>query len=158
MAASMAIPGVTQTPVEQVKNIQMNADPSNPVPNEGNWLSLLTMNSIIGKDVDPVIKSMAKEEARHLYGAMRIITGEMDTTNKDAKMAAERLREIYGRDMNAAITISKMLKARSDEAEVDMMLKPFVISTMNQKSGDRQNRGGWSAPTAVEGAYSKLWS
>jgi hypothetical protein len=116
------------------------------------------MNSVLGEGVDPVLKTMAKNEAQHLYGAMRIITGVELGGDDVMNSAAEKLREKFGRDMNGAIALSKLLKARADEAEVDQMLQPFVYSTMAMKEGDRAKRGGWTVPNAGRRAYPALWT
>jgi hypothetical protein len=141
--------------VENQKTLRgLTDDYTDPTTNEGNLLSLITLKNIVGEPagvavadqkINALLKNMAKEETRHLLLAMKILT---HTEGGDAvvRAAAAKLQDKYGRDMTAAVKLAKVLKAKADEKEVDMMLSPFVLSDLNTKGDARVERGGFQLP------------
>ena len=128
-------------PGQQAMNKKLVDDYTDPTTNEGNLLSLITLKNILGGDggeagVDETLRNMAKEETRHLILAMKILT-------KNTDASSVKLQEKYGRDMSAAISLSKVLKTKADEKEVELLLNPFVMDTIRGKGAARNERGGF---------------
>ncbi len=120
-------------------------DHTNPTTNEGNLLSLITLQNIVGgndtkQGPGKILADMAREETRHLMLAMKILT--QDGTESVSGHAALKLQDKFGRDMNGAIRLGKLLKAKTDQTEVDMMLNPFVMDTFITRGDGRNVRGG----------------
>ncbi len=140
---------------EEKANRAMTDNYANPVTNEGNLLSLITLKQILGdgdgegqKEVQDIVHGMAKEETRYLLQAMKILGGKLEDTSGQAGMATMKLREKYGRDMNSALKLASVLKAKSDEKEVELMLNPFVMDTLRNGSAERSTRGGFTIGVA----------
>jgi hypothetical protein len=136
---------------QQATNQKLVDDYTDPTTNEGNLLSLITLKNILGGaggigGVDDTLQAMAKEETRHLMLAMKVLTAD-----GAADMKAAKLQEKYGRDMSGAIALSKVLKSKSDEKEVDMLLNPFVMATIRGKGPARANRAGFREEDVAAG-------
>lgn len=147
---------------ERSANARLMDDFTDPTTNEGNLLSLITLKQIVGEtggdgSVNHTLRAMAKEETRHLMLAMRILTASEtgpvgDEKGKGNKLegaalaAAQKLQDKFGRDMNGAIKLGKLLKAKGDSRETELMLQPFVNDTITTK--DRAARGGFSLGNA----------
>lgn len=146
----------------------LNDDHTDPQTNEGNLLSLITLKQILGKEgqTDKVLAAMAKEETRHLMMAMRILSsnGDNGLITGDAPIAAAaKLQDKFGRDMSAALRLGKLLKNKADSKEVELMLNPFVLDTINNKGESRNTRSGFkrtaAGPTAdISAGVPDLWS
>lgn len=133
--------GQMVSPGQQAINKKLTDDYTDPTTNEGNLLSLITLKNILGKadgdgEIDKTLRAMAREETRHLMLAMKVLT-------KNSDPASVKLQEKYGRDMSAAIALSKVFKSKSDEKEVEMLLNPFVMDTIRLKGTERNKRGGF---------------
>ena len=137
---------ISESASEQKINQRFTDDYTNPTTNEGNLLSLITLKQIVGgqQGVDDTLRDMAKEETRHLMLAMKILTNRNGLGNAAADSAAAKLQDKFGRDMNAAIKLGKLLKAKGDAKEVELMLQPFVQSTIVNKGPIRAGRGGFT--------------
>lgn len=150
----MSAPGAAsagQLVQNQGINQRLTDDYTNPQTNEGNLLSLITLQQIIGAgdtEAKAAIAGMAKEETRHLIQAMKMLTQEGKDDYKGQRLA--KIQDKYGRDMNAAVQLAKVLKAKGDEKEVDLLLNPFVMDTVRGKGSQRNKRGGFTLKEAVE--------
>lgn len=129
--------------------MRITDDYTNPTTNEGNLLSLITLKNILGGEggADATIKAMAKEETRHLMLAMKILTHDPPDAQKNGvtAMATARLQDKFGRDMAGAVRLGRLLKAKGDEREVDLMLDPFIMDTLAGKTKTQQVRSGFGA-------------
>jgi len=144
VSAGQLVPGA-----QAATNMKLVDDYTDPTTNEGNLLSLITLKNILGSQdgngpVDIALKDMAKEETRHLMLAMRVLTGN------DPR--AQKLQDKFGRDMNGAIALSKIFKTKADEKEVELLLNPFIMDTIRNKSEERKIRGGFTIAETRAGA------
>lgn len=141
---------------QQAVNRLLNDNNTNPVTNEGNLLSLITLRQILGEeipaanpfgggddhnDIKRIVKGMAIEETRYLMQAMKILTGPLPA-RREHMNSTIKLRNKYGKDMTAALQLAKVLKAKGDEKEVELMLNPYVMDTLrNQPLANRRRAG-----------------
>lgn len=148
---------------DRSKHANLIDDFSDPVSNEGNLLTLMTLQNVLksqpGEDPNSeqsVFRAMAKEETRHLRTAMRVLTakdgpqavlagvstfGNGPAAQNQAILRARQLQAKFGKDMAGAVKLAKLLKSESDELEVRSLLRPFALAA-TAKKGDPNSRSG----------------
>lgn len=105
------------------------------IPNESNFLTLMTMRQFYKGDQKTldIFDKIAREENRYLMKAMEIITEKhTDPTTKEAKVQ-DKIHNKLGRDFNAALKIAAMLKNKTDENEMNELLKPLTEDLIREK-------------------------
>ena len=144
-AAAALIPGQ-----QQAANTVLTDDYANPTANEGNLLSLITLNQILGKKPadlttpEGTFYKMAKEETKYLTMAMQILTDEMKDAEPERNAAIAKLKEKFGTDMAAAVRLGNVLKTRTNDKEVEMWLNPFTMDMLRAKhTKSSRTRGGF---------------
>ena len=104
-----------------------------PITNEGNLLSLMTMRDFYKGDVDKqdLFKNVAHEETRYMVAALQVLN---ETTP-----AARKMQTKFGRDFDAAKSIAKLLKQKADEKEFENTVAEFVTPLVAQR---KERKGG----------------
>ena len=143
---------------QQTVNTRLLDNHTNPITNEGNLLSLITLQQVLGREpqneIQRIVQGMAKEETRYLVQAMKILTGDIHGIQGNAQRAGVlKLREKYGRDMDAALKLGEVLKARGDSKAVDLMFNPFVMDSLRSNDEDANIRGGFRVPPGLGGNH-----
>ena len=146
-AAASLIPGQ-----QQAANTVLTDDYANPTANEGNLLSLITLNQILGKKPTAAemkgpqgtFYKMAQEETKYLTMAMQILTDEMKDAEPERNAAIAKLKEKFGTDMAAAVRLGNVLKTRTNDKEEEMWLNPFTMDMLRAKhTKSSKTRGGF---------------
>ena len=101
------------------------------IPNEGNLLSLLTLQKFYKDDSNGVldaIKQIGERESKYLVEAMKILSVEKDDSRigDTEYLAARKLQQKFGSNFNASIGLASMLKNKSEQVEFDNLINPIV--------------------------------
>lgn len=134
---------------------------TNPTTNEGNLLSLITLQQVLGTtdaNVKKIVQDMAKEETRYLLHAMKILSAPANDFDTPAAAAgAQLMRDEYGKDMEGALRLASVLKSKSDEKQFDLVFEPFVADALNNDGGGeaQATRQGFKLPSVT--AKSTVW-
>jgi hypothetical protein len=101
-----------------------NDDYSNPVPNEGNLLTLMTIKDFYkgDTDVEKALSEVGKEENRYLVKAAQILSQPDNSKIKSAK----KLQQKFGRDLKGATALAQLLKEKTIEYEFRMAVEPIA--------------------------------
>jgi hypothetical protein len=109
-----------------------------PVTNEGNLLSLMTMRDFykdhegkLDATIAGIFNNVAREESRYMMSALAVLADKSEHSKK--------IQSKFGRDFDAAKEIAKLLKQKADEREFDLTLQPFVdhLTTGRNSTGGR---------------------
>ena len=143
------------------QNIVKNS--TNPTTNEGNLLSLITLQQVLGTsgtkstEIKTIVQGMAKEETRYLIQAMKILTGDFKQQGVEdsVRTGAQKLRDQYGKDMNGAIQLAGVLKTKANKKQYDLVMNPFVMDALRHGTEADQTRQGFR--TTSDTAASNVW-
>jgi hypothetical protein len=143
------------TPSQAQARIGFTKDATNPVTNGKNLETFALFKHLFGDQVN--FKRMAKEEVRYLDHAMNILTaGWTYEDGADAKVeltdregadkyyiqSAYRLQEKYGRNLEGAMELAKVLKLMADRKEVEQAFSPHIEKLLHGKGDNRLGRSG----------------
>lgn len=105
-----------------------------PVTNEGNLLSLMTMRDFykddkgrIPDEISKIFNGVAREETRYMTAALAVLA--------DTSQNSVRIQNKFGRDFDAAKAIAKLLKQKADEKEFENTLLPYVTHLTSGRQG-----------------------
>jgi len=109
------------------------------IPNEANLLSLMTLKEFYSGDEDSkkAFETIGKNETKYLTEAMKILSEDIKDASDAKSIATKKLQQKFGRDFNAAIGLSNMLKNKAEEIEYDLLIKAVIPSDL--RSGIRNN-------------------
>lgn len=106
------------------------------IPNEGNLMSLLTLQKFYkddtkteNKEITQAIKAIGTNESKYLVEAMKILTagkGSENGLDDDGLKTAHKLQQKFGSNFNASLGLAQMLKTKSDEKEFNSLMDPIV--------------------------------
>jgi len=137
-------------PAQQGMNQSLSNNYTDPVTNEANVMSLMTLKAAFKGHkeelkINKILNNAIAEESRHLLHSLSILTGPLTDAKTDShKQGMQKLREKYGRDLKGAINLSNTLKAMSDKREIEMWLDPHINDAIRTKETDRLIRGGFT--------------
>lgn len=124
--------------------------------NTGNWQSLMMLQKMYAKEGEydegspqKAIADIAKEESKYLVAAMKALTGN--------SKAERNIQKKFGKNLEAAITVSKLLKNESDEVVAKSRLRK-ILSTSGQELFSEGRYGsikGFLDPISKEEAEEK---
>lgn len=103
------------------------------IPNEANLLSLMTLKEFYAGDADAqnAFENIGKNETKYLTEAMKILSDDSEVDPTDTKsMATKKLQQKFGRDFNAAIGLSNMLKNKAEELEYNELIEAVISSDL----------------------------
>lgn len=108
--------------------LDSNAD---VIPNEGNLLSLLTLQKFYKDDDSGVldaITAIGTRETQYLVEAMKILGTQKDDSKigNPEYLTARKLQQKFGSNFNSAIGLASMLKSKSEQVEFDNLINPIV--------------------------------
>ncbi len=101
------------------------------IPNEGNLMSLLTLQKFYKRDSPDweVLKKVATEETKYVHEAMKMLTATQAANNGftgDKLKVAQKLQQKFGSNFNASLGLAQMLKSKSEQVEFDKLINPVV--------------------------------
>jgi hypothetical protein len=96
-------------------NTFLAGEGTSPDTSEANLLSLLTLDKFY--DGDNSIKKVGQEESRYLKRSIDLIGGDFTTLNRLGvdEETQNQIHNTFGRDLTAAIRLSKVLKSNADK-------------------------------------------
>lgn len=103
------------------------------IPNEANLLSLMTLKEFYADDTvaKDAFEIIGKNETKYLTEAMKILSDDTEVDpNQPKTMATKKLQQKFGRDFNAAIALSNMLKNKAEELEYNELITAVIPSDL----------------------------
>lgn len=107
------------------------------IPNEGNLMSLLTLQKFYKDDVNinDALKKIGANESKYLVEAMQLLTA--DTTNNDDESKTKRkIQQKFGQNFNASLGLAQMLKTKSEEVAFNDLINP-IVKTLSEDTVKR---------------------
>ena len=110
---------------ERLVNAILSDAPESADTSEGNLMSLKLLKSLYDNDDDKdastrgAIEATIKAESKYLIQAMKLLNSN---TIAGAKLVGK-----FGRGLAGAVALSKVLKTKADEAEINAMLETAVV-------------------------------
>ena len=116
---------------ERLVNAILSDAPESADTSEGNLMSLKLLKSLYDKstddDVKDAIDATIVSESKYLIQAMKLLNG-------DAKRATQLVGK-FGRGLSGAVALSKVLKTKADEMEINELLSPSVSELISVRKG-----------------------
>ena len=96
---------------------------SDVIPNEGNLMSLLTLQKFYKGDADikKSLQTIGENESKYLVEAMKILTD-------DKQPVFKKIQQKFGNNFNASLGLAQMLKNKSEQVEFDKLINPIVTN------------------------------
>jgi hypothetical protein len=107
------------------------------IPNEANLLSLTTLKEFYADDDESkkAFQAIGKNETKYLTElAMKILSEDTKAATDAKSIATKKLQQKFGRDFNAAIGLSNMLKNNlAEELEYDELIKAVIPNDIKNR-------------------------
>lgn len=96
---------------------------SDVIPNEGNLMSLLTLQKFYkgNADIKKSLQTIGENESKYLVEAMKILTDDKEPISK-------KIQQKFGNNFNASLGLAQMLKNKSEQVEFDKLINPIVAN------------------------------
>ena len=96
---------------------------SDVIPNEGNLMSLLTLQKFYkgNADIKKSLQTIGENESKYLVEAMKILTD-------DKQPVFKKIQQKFGNNFNASLGLAQMLKNKSEQVEFDKLINPIVAN------------------------------
>lgn len=110
------------------------------IPNEANLLSLMTLKEFYTGDEEAkkAFEKIGKNETIYLTEAMKILSDDTAIDPNDpSTMATKKLQQKFGRDFNAAIGLSNMLKSKAEQLEFDELITSVIPENLKESIKSR---------------------